>query len=144
MDGRSIVTRARIAEVKLSCSPSDKRLKFLFKTNVDPQTIEGFFIRMSKIGWWWFRNALLFQTPNDGELFKDFSYDDNHQVTLYLDTVPITEKLELGQRYELMVAFRQTNQIFSEEVKLIFTHDENENLNIQWIDSSGKSEILGY
>ena len=147
MDGRPVITRAHLSDLELSYPPEDShppedaQTRLQFKTDVDPQTIEGFYFKINHIRGWWFRNEKLYETPNEQELFKEFIFNEDGMVTVFLDRLSFSQKLEEGQSYELIFAFRQKNKIFSVEAKLIFTFEHKTPMAIQWMNLEGKSEM---
>ncbi len=141
MEGRPVITRARISELRISYSEADQKAFLQFKTDVDASTLEGFYFRIHRIRGWWFRNETLYQTSSDRDIFKEFKVDDNGVVSVPLENLPLLKSFEEGKRYELSFAFRQNNQVFSIEPKLIFTFEHKNPMDIHWIDIYGKSEM---
>ena len=141
MEGRPVLTRAHISEIKISYDETAAQARLQFKTDVDPNTIEGFYFKVHKIKGRWFRNEKLYETPNDRELFKEFSFDSERNVTVWIEKLALSQKLEVGTRYELDFAFRQNNQVFSVEPKFVFTFAHQGSMDIQWMDLEGKSEF---
>ncbi|MBI3018314.1 MAG: hypothetical protein HYY61_00235, partial [Deltaproteobacteria bacterium] len=141
MEGRPVLIRAHISEIKISYDEALAQARLQFKTDVDPRTIEGFYFKAYKIKGRWFRNEKLYETPNDRELFKEFSTDSQGNVTVWIEKLALRQKPEVGTRYEIAFAFRQNNQIFSVEPKFIFTFSRQDSMDIQWMNLEGKSEM---
>ena len=141
MEGRPVISRAKISDIQISYDKNTAQAKLQFKTDIDPQTIEGFYFQIHEIKVWWLRNEKLYETPNDLELFKEFQYGSEKNVSVWIEKLNLNEKLEVGTRYEIAFAFRQNNQVFSVEPKFIFTFSHQGAMDIQWMDVEGKSEI---
>ena len=132
MSGRPQILRHRIVDIKISHPPAAEHIRLSFKTDADPSDIEGFYFRIYKNSWLWFRESF-FQTDYTEDLFTNFEVDEDGRMIIFLDQALKGRKLRLGKRYEVALAFRRHDGIWSSEPSFLFEYERKENMDIQWL-----------
>ena len=110
-----------------------------FETDAVPNEIEGFWFLINHIHFKWVRGSLLYQTPDDRNLFKRFEVGENGIVKVFLNELEC--QFQEGETYEISFAFRGKNKVFSIQPTVKFKYEKKAELDMDWIDIRGKSEF---
>ncbi len=144
LEGQPLMDRGRVSNVRVTYDATDQKFKLLFETPIDPNTIDGFYLNISRVRGWWFRNKKLYLTTDLDQLYKEFSWNGN---TVAVDLTKLSDSFlfDVDYSYELSFAFMEKGKTkFSVEPKLVFKYKEDVEIKPQWMNIDGKSRILGY
>lgn len=139
-DGKAPLKRASVSDIQLLKLSDKHPIVLSFKTNIADRNVQGIWLQVHRIRFKWFRGEKLYQTANDKELFQAFRIYPDGMGAIYLSKLPIA--FEEDAQYEVAFSLMDREGVFSVQPTFKFTFEDKAEMELDWIDILGESEIL--